>query len=44
MTNVSKSMAGCARFLLEKQLRDEQDETARDHRLDFWLSLVSSVA
>ena len=28
------------RLLLEKQLREEQEETVRDQRLNFWLSLV----
>lgn len=28
------------RLLLEKQLREEQEETAKDHRLEFWLTLV----
>ena len=30
------------RLLLEKQLKEEQDEAVRDHRVDFWLSLVST--
>eukprot|EP00952_Eustigmatos_sp_NYUAD-ZCMA_P005063 22180-Eustigmatos_ZCMA.PRE.1 len=29
------------RLMLEHQLREEQEEAANDHRLDFWLSLVS---
>lgn len=31
------------RLLLEKQLREEQEETARDHRLEFWLALVGRL-